>query len=100
MSDILIQLDDAVYAKLKKDADDNRQIIGIMRVVLLTIVLLIAFFCWGRPMLDLDIQKRQANTQREIALIEAETNTEIREIESKGLSFDDYICWLNAREKD
>lgn len=51
-------------------------------------------------MLDLDIQKRQANVQREMALAEAETNAEIREIESKGLSFDDYICWLNAREKD
>ena len=96
----LIQLDDAVYAKLKKDADDNRQIIGIMRIVLLTIVLLIAFFCWGRPMLDLDIQRRQANLEREMALTNAETSVEIREIESKGLSFDDYICWLNAREKD
>ena len=96
----MIQLDDAVYAKLKKDADDNRQIIGIMRITLLSIILLIAFFCWGRPMLDLDIQKRQANMEREIALTNAETNAEIREIESKGLSFDDYICWLNAREKD
>ena len=51
-------------------------------------------------MLDLDIQRRQANLEREMALTNAETSVEIREIESKGLSFDDYICWLNAREKD
>lgn len=96
----MIQLEDDVYAKLKKDADDNRQVISIVRWIAFIIVFLFIFFCWGKQMLELDIQRRQIELQCQMAIIKAENNVEVREIESKGMEFDDYIKWLNAREKD
>ena len=51
-------------------------------------------------MLELDIQRRQMELQCQMAIVKAENNVEVREIESKGMELDDYIKWLNAREKD
>ncbi len=96
----MIELDENVYAKLKKDADDNRQVISIVRWIAFIIVFLFIFFSWGKRMLDLDIQRRQMELQCQMAIIKAENNAEVRKIESKGMDFDDYISWLNAREKD
>ena len=96
----MIQLEDEVYKKLKKDADDNRQIVSIVRWVAFAVLFLCIFFYWGKPMLELDIQRRQMELQCQMAIVKAENNVEVREIESKGLELDDYIKWLNAREKD
>ena len=97
--DILVQLEDADYQRLKSDADDNRQFMSLIRMVILFIVFSFFFFCWGKPLIDLDIQRRQLEQQQQMNIVEAENNVRIREIESEGMDFDDYIHWLYAREK-
>lgn len=95
----MVHIEEEAYNKMKKDADDNRQIIRIVRYAAFLIVFLFIFFSWGCRLLDLDIQRRQSELQCQMAIEQAKNNVEIREIESDGMSFDDYIQWLNAREK-
>ena len=96
----MVQLEDEVYAKLKKDADDNRQIVAIVRWVVIAIIFLSTFFFWGKQILDMDIRRRQMELECQLAITKAENNVEVRKIESEGMDLDDYILWLNAREKD
>lgn len=96
----MVQIDDNVYAKLKKDADDNKQIVRIFRCVMATIIFCILFFAWGIRLIDLDIQKRNAELQTQIAITQAETNKRVMTIESEGLSADEYFRWLNARKTE
>lgn len=96
----MVHIEEDAFNKMKKDADDNRQIIRIVRYAVLLIVFLFIFFSWGCQMVNLDIQRRQSELQCQMAIERAENNVEIKEIESDGMSFDDYIRWLNAREKD
>lgn len=93
----MVQIEDEIYTKLKKDADDNRQIIHIVRAVIAVIIFCILFFSWGIRLIDLDVQRRTAELQTQIALTQAKTNKQVMEIESKGLTTDEYFKWLNAR---
>ncbi len=95
----MVHIEEQDFNKMKKDADDNRQIIRIVRYAAFLIVFLFIFFSWGYRLLDLDIQRRQSELQCQMAIEQAKNNVEIKEIESYGMSFDDYIRWLNAREK-
>lgn len=96
----MVHIEEDAFNKMKKDADDNRQIIRIVRYAALLIVFLFIFFSWGCQMVNLDIQRRQSELQCQMAIEQAKNNVEIKEIESDGMSFDDYIRWLNAREKE
>ena len=96
----MVQIEDEIYAKLKKDADDNRQIVHIVRAVVAVIIFCILFFSWGIRLIDLDIQRRTAELQTQIALTQAETNKQVMTIESEGLTTDEYFKWLNARKTE
>jgi len=96
----MVQLDDETFAKLKKDANDNNQLVRIVRWVVFTIVFLLIFFNWGYQLINLDIQRRQIELQCQMAIVQAKNNVEVKEIESEGMSFDDYILWLNTRTKE
>lgn len=96
----MVQIDDEVYTKLKKDADDNKQIVRIFKYALAFIIFCILFFAWGIQLIDLDIQKRNAELQTQIAITQAETNKRVMTIESEGLSTDEYFRWLNARKTE
>lgn len=96
----MVQIEDEIYDKLKKDADDNRQIVRIVRAIIVVIIFCILFFSWGIRLIDLDIQRRTAELQTQIALTQAETNKQIMTIESEGLTTDEYFKWLNARKTE
>lgn len=96
----MVQIEDEIYAKLKKDADDNRQIVHIVRAIVAVIIFCILFFAWGIRLIDLDIQRRTAELQTQIALTQAETNKRVMTIESEGLTTDEYFKWLNARKTE
>ena len=96
----MVQIEDEIYAKLKKDADDNRQIVHIIRAVAVVIIFCILFFSWGIKLIDLDIQRRTAELQTQIALSQAETNKRVMAIEGEGLTIDEYVKWLNARKTE
>ena len=96
----MVQIEDEIYAKLKKDADDNRQIVHIVRAIVTVVIFCILFFSWGIRLIDLDIQRRTAELQTQIALTQAETNKRVMTIESEGLTTDEYFKWLNARKTE
>lgn len=95
----MVEVKDEVYAKLTKDANDNKQIVRIVRIIAIVVIFLILFFGWGKSLLDLDIQKRQNDLQCQMALDNAKNNVEVREIESAGMSMDDYLKWLEVRKE-
>jgi hypothetical protein len=95
----MIQMEDEVYEKLKKNADDNRQVKNIVRLVLIVVCLLVLYFGVISKFIDIQMKKYDAEIQREVAIAQAETNVKIREIESSGMSMNDYIRWLAIQKK-
>ncbi len=94
----MIQIEDEVYSKMKKDADDNKQIVRIIRTVAAVIIFCILFFTWGTRLIDLDIQRRTDEMRSAVAVEQAKTNKQILSIESEGLTMDEYLKWLSVRE--
>ena len=95
----MVQMEDEVYEKLKKNADDNLQVKKIIRLIISVIVLLVLYFGVISKIIDVQIKKYDAQIQQEVAVIQAETNVKVREIESSGMSMDDYIRWLDIQKK-
>ena len=93
----MVQIEDELYNKLKNDADDNKTIVRIIRVIVCFIIFCILFFNWGGKLIDLDIQRRNAELQNQIALEQAETNKHVMSIESEGLTTNEYFEWLRVR---
>lgn len=94
----MVQVEDAIYTKLQKDADDNRQLIRIIRMIIFTILFLLIVFMWGKGILELDIRKRSADLDAQIAIMNAESNAKVLEIEKGSMTMDEYIEWINARK--
>lgn len=95
----MIQMEDEVYEKLKKNADDNRQVKNIVRLVLIVVCLLVLYFGVVSKFVDIQMKKYEAEVQREVAIAQAETNVKIRQIESSGMSMNDYIQWYSIQKK-
>ena len=93
----MVQIEDEIYTKLKKDADDNRQIVRIAKIIAITIMFLIIFFTWGLRLIDLDIQKRTIEMQNQMMISQAKTNQQVMSIESEGMTKDEYFEWLTVR---
>lgn len=96
----MVEIEDVIYNKLKKDADDNRQIIRVVRMISIVIIFCILFFNWGIKLIDMDIQRRNLEIQSQIAIEQAKTNKQIMDIESEGLTKNEYFKWLNARKTE
>ena len=94
----MVELNDEVYAKLTKDANDNKQLVRIARIVAIVVIFLLFFFTWGKSMIDLDIQRRRIDLECQEAIVKAENNVRVREIESSGMKIEDYLKWLEIRE--
>ena len=94
----MIQIEDDVYEKLLKDANDNRQVVKIAGIVAAVFIFIVLFFSWGRGVIDLDIQRRTAEMNSQIALANAETNAKILEIERGDMPMAEYVEWLKARK--
>ena len=91
-------LDDEVYSKLLKDANDNKQLVKIAWAVVTLIIFLVLFIFWGKPMIDISIQQKRVEVECEIAIVQAENAVRVREIESAGMKTEDYLKWLEIRE--
>lgn len=92
----MVELDDERYAKLKKDADDNKQIVRIVYGVIGLLIFIILFFTWLKPVLDLDIQKRNIDLQKYELIQMSQSKKQAMLIESEGLTFDEYCKWLEV----
>lgn len=91
----MIQLEDEQYQKLVKDADDNKQLVKITRSIIAAIIFLIVYFSYLLPMINIHIDQNRANMEQQINIINA-ANIQ-REIESSGLSTEEYFRWLEIQ---
>ena len=91
-------LDDEVYNKLLKDANDNKQLVKIVRAAVILAIFIILFIFWGKPMIDFSIQQKRVEIECEIAIMQANNAVQVREIESAGMKMEDYLKWLEIRE--
>ena len=94
----MVELDDEVFKKLKKEADDNRQIVHIVYAIIGLVIGIILFFVWIKPILELDIHKRNIELQTYEIIEQSRAKKEAMSIESEGLSFDEYCRWLEVNK--
>ena len=94
----MIEIDDEVLVKLKKDADDNKQIVKIIRMIIAAVFVLIFYFSFGLNWMNLQLEKQRSEIQNQIAITQAHNNVMIKQIESEGLSMEEYFKWLEVRD--
>ena len=95
----MVQLDDEQYQKLVKDADDNRQMVRIARYILITILAIILYFTYISPLLQIHVSMVRERAEQSLALSEANNNVRIMQIESEGLTTEEYFTWLKLRSE-
>ena len=93
----MVQLNEEEYLKLKKDADDNKQIIRIARYIVAFLIFVVLCITIGTKVVDLFYQHFNAELQTNIAITQAEANKHIMEIESSGMTKEEYFRWLEVR---
>ena len=93
----MVEVEDNIYEKLKKDANDNRAILRIARTICIFLFIVILLFIYGTRLIDISLEKYRAAVKQEIAIEEANNNVRIREIESSGMTTEEYLKWLEIR---
>ncbi len=96
----MVELDDKVWEKIHKDADDNRQIRIIINILIAVLITITLYFTVGTRIINLHMQRKQAELQCEIDIMNARNAVKIREIESEGMTIEEYLKWCEIRKKD
>lgn len=94
-----VELTQREYSKLKKDANDNRQIVRIVIIVSVVLLILVGYFAYGRKATDLFLERQKAAMQNELIIEKAKANVVAREIEQDGMSNEEYFKWLEVRDE-
>lgn len=94
----MVEINDADYKQLVKDANDNKTMVKIARWIVGVIVFLVIFISWGTKLIDLDVQRRTIELQNQMEIKQAETNRQIFSIESEGMTKEEYFKWLEVRD--
>lgn len=94
-----VELTQREYSKLKKDADDNRQIVRIVIIISVVLLILVGYFTYGRKATDLFLERQKAAMQNELIIEKAKANVVAREIEQNGMSNEEYFKWLEVRDE-
>lgn len=92
----MVEVEEEVLEKLKKDADDNNAIVKLVKIIALFVIGVIIVFIYGTRLIDISLEQYRANVECQIAITKAENNVRIREIESAGMSPEDYLRWLEV----
>lgn len=85
---MVVELQDSQYESLKKSADDNRTLLHLVKWIVLLILFFTAMNVYGCHKLDMIKEKEKA-----------EMSVQIRQMESEGLEWDEYIDWLKASNR-
>ena len=94
----MIEVDEDILAQLKKDANDNRQIVRIIRMVIATLLVLIFYFSFGLNWMNLQLEKQRSEIQSQITIAQAHNNVMVKQIESEGMTTEEYFKWLEVRD--
>ena len=87
------ELTDTDYAKLVKDADDNQSIIFIVRCIMVLVVVLVLYFTIGQRIANTWFESYNEQVKCEIAVMRARNDVLIREIQSEGMTTEEYLKW-------
>ena len=92
-----VEIDRDELIKLRKDANDNRQVVGIIRIIAISIILLIVYFTWITDLCNVVTKKLEADVYANATIEQAYANYRARIIESEGLSHEEYFEWVSVR---
>lgn len=87
------ELTDSDYAKLVKDANDNRSIIFIVKCIIGFVLLMVLYFTVGQRIVNTWFESYNEQVKCEIAVMRARNDVLIREIQSEGMTTEEYLKW-------
>ena len=87
------ELTDTDYAKLVKDADDNRGVIFIVKCICALIITLVLYFTIGQRIINTWFESYNEQVKCDIAVMRARNDVLIREIQSDGMTTEEYLKW-------
>lgn len=93
----MIEVDEEVYAKLEKDANDNKSLVKMMRYALIFISFIIILAIYGIKIINISLTNYRTNAECQAAIMLAENNVRVREIESSGMTTEEYLKWLEIK---
>ena len=96
----MVEVEEEVLEKLKKDANDNNAIVRLAKIIALLVLGVIIVFIYGTRLIDISLEQYRASVECQIEITKAENNVHIREIESAGISTEDYLRWLEVTSND
>jgi len=87
------EISETEYMKLVKDADDNRSIMFIVRCIMILVVALVLYFTIGQRVVNTWFESYNEQVKCEIAVMRARNDVLIREIQSDGMTTEEYLKW-------
>ena len=90
----MVEVEDEVYEQLVKNANDNTSLIRLVKIVAILIIAVLIVFIYGTKLIDISLMYYRTNVQCNAAVLEAENRVKIREIESSGMTTEEYLKWL------
>ena len=87
------ELRETEIAKLVKDAADNRIIMFIGRCIMALVIALVLYFTIGQRIINTWFESYNEQVKCEIAVMRARNDVLIREIQSEGMTIEEYLKW-------
>jgi hypothetical protein len=87
------ELTDTDYAKLVKDADDNRGVLFIVKCTMALVLIMVLYFTVGQRIVNTWFESYHERVKCEIAVMQARNDVLIREIQSEGMTTEEYLKW-------
>lgn len=87
------EISETEFAKLVKDADDNRSIMLIVRCITVLVIALVLYFTIGQRVVNTWFESYNEQVKCDIAVMRAHNDVLIREIQSEGMTTEEYLKW-------
>lgn len=94
----MVQLDEIEYDQLKHDANDNNAMRGIAKIVMVCAIVIVLIYTIVLPIFNLWLDTQKTNLDIQSQKLQAMVNLEIKGIESKGMTNEEYFRWLEVRK--
>ncbi len=90
----MIEVEEETYKQLLKDASDNRSLIRMVKYGLIFAFFMIVLLIYGIKIIDISLIKMRTSAECQAAILKAENNVRVRELESAGMTTNEYLKWL------
>ncbi len=93
------EVPDKQYEQLVHDADDNRMVFKIALIGFCVVLFIVLYFSIGARFVDVWFESYNESIKREIATMKAKNDVLIREIQSEGMTMEEYLKWYEIYNK-